>query len=434
MRILVVDDEIVSRTKMETLMLTFGEVTTAERGAQAAELYFAGLKQDNAYHLVMLDIDMPDMQGTDVLHKIREMENGRAHRAIVLMVTAQSAQEQVVTCIQGGCNDFIAKPFNINIIRNKLRKFGINGDGVAGGMERDASSKEAPLPVDAIFKDINATLRSGELVLPAMPQIGLKFQEMVRNNAGLGAMAELLKQDVVIASKLLRLANSAVYRGYEKAHRLDQAIGRLGLAQTEQMVMAIANQKLFMVKERKYNDILQNLWSHSLACAYGAEAVAQTRDRKLPVDPFTAGLFHDIGAFALIYIIAELEKRGRYGAALATETLCDTVATYHPMFSAKLMEKWEFGPDYVLIGRYHNDISAAESNPEALLLVHFANLMAKTLGYTFLGGGIEVADLIDMESARRLDLSPEQIVTLQENVEAKMAQIAEMADEGRAQK
>ncbi len=382
MRILVVDDELVSRTKMETLMQTFGECTKAEDGFQAISMYTSAYTDGTPYHLVMLDIEMPDMKGPEVLHHIRDVESQGDHRAVVLMVTAQAGQKQVLSCIQQGCDDYIAKPFNISIIRNKLKKFGIS----EGRADEAAATEPAPsASPDGIYKEINKALGSGELVLPAMPQIGIKFRELVNNFADLKEMTDLLKQDVVIVSKLIRLANSAVYRGYEKVQSLDKAIRRLGFAETEQIVMAISNQNLFMVEDRKYREILQNLWMHSLACAYGVEALQETSGKRFSIDPFTAGLFHDIGAFALIYVVAELEKRGHYDEAPVPDDVQESVQLYHNVFGAKLLEKWKFAEEYIQISLYHNNLGDAETVSEDLRAVHFANKLAKALGYEAFG-------------------------------------------------
>lgn len=424
MRILVVDDEMISRMKMEALMQTFGACTAADSGNVAIYEYKKALTQGTPFQIVMLDIDMPDMRGTQVLKNIRKLEATASHRAVVVMVTAQLTQDQVVSCIQEGCDDYIAKPFNIEVIRSKLMKFGVLGrqDTVDA-----AAAESSPPPAGMIYKVINNTLRSGELVLPAMPQIGIKFREMVRNGAEMDEMAVVLKKDVVIASKLIRLANSAIYRGYGKIQNLEQAIGRLGLAETEKMVMAISSHKLFMVEDRRYRELQHNLWLHSLACAHGAEILSQSLERNLAVDPFTAGLFHDIGAFALIHIIAEMEKLGRYEGDLASASIEETVQSFHAQFGAKLLEKWDFDREYIQIAMCHNDLEGAESRTYELLIVHFCNQVAKSLGYAASGMPEEIA-LADAPSALNLQLTDEQISDLGKRVQSEMAKAVELGD------
>ncbi len=421
MRILVVDDEMVSRTKMEVLMQTFGACTTAEDGFQAIALYTSAYTDGKPFHLVMLDIEMPDMKGTEVLHHIRNVENQGEHRSIVLMVTAQAAQQQVLSCIQNGCDDYIAKPFNINIIRNKLKKYGIDKTNAE---ESALSPPKPPASPESIFRDINEALRSGELALPAMPQIGIKFRELLQTAAEVSEMTDLLKQDVVIVSKLIRLSNSAANRGYEKVQRIDQAIKRLGFAETEQLVLAISNQKLFMVEDRKYREMLQNLWIHSLATAYGVEALCQTLGKSFSVDPFTAGLFHDIGAFALIYVIAELEKRGQYDQMITPEDVHETVHCYHPAFGAKLLEKWEFAYEHIQISLFHNNLADADKMTDDLVAVCFANHLTKALGYASCAKDTSM-DLADESPARLMQLNEHHIAAIKKIVVDKMAKASD---------
>ncbi len=428
MRILVVDDELVSRTKLDTLMRSFGQCEAAENGSQALDLFQHALDHGRSFDLVMLDINMPDMQGTEVLQRIRFLEkkadpSGGCDTGVI-MVTAQSDQEHVMTCIQNGCDDYITKPFNIKIIKEKLIKLGFIGN--QDNVRARPSRTDRPT-AETLFKDISSALRNGELRLPALPRIGVQFRKLVRANADLDEMAELLKKDVVMVSKLIRVANSALYRGYGKVQTVEQAIGRIGLSEAEQLVTAITNQQLFLNDQSKYRALLQTLWEHSVACAYGAEILCHSLARKPAVDLYTAGLFHDVGALALINIIAAMEKNGHYDQGIDNDALQETIEAYHAMFGAKLLENWEFENDYVHVALYHNNLDTADSQTDELLIVHFANQVAKSLGYTALGGPPTV-DLIDAPSAAKLKLTGPQIATLQHKVKACMLKLEEVSN------
>ncbi len=422
MRILVVEDEMISRLKLKTLLQTIGECKTAENGGQAVTMYEAAMAEGKAYQLVMLDIEMPDMKGPQVLRQIRSIEAGLNHRAAVIMVTAQLSQSQVLQCIQEGCDDYIAKPFNINIIREKLLKLGLIG---GNGGNDPGSHQRMPTSAEEIFNRINESLRCGELALPPMPQIGIKFRELVRDGAGMDKMADLLKKDVVIASKVISLSNSVSYRGFGKIQSLDKAIGRLGLAETEKLVMALSNQKLFMAENHHYRIMLEDLWLHSLACAYGAEALTGTLEIKLTVDAFTAGLFHDIGAFAMLHIIAELENLGYYDESIDLEAIKETVQVYHTIFGAKLLEKWAFDPGYMRIAMSHSNLHAVDSITPEISVIHLSNLVAKSLGYMGCGSK-QTVELMQTQSAMTLQVTEDQINSLQKTVQSQMALVEQL--------
>lgn len=126
MKILVVDDDYVSRKKMEIIMQNFGACDSAKLGEEAIGMFAAALESEIPYDLVSLDISMPGITGIKVLEKIREIEDYKNItadlRVKIIMVTSKSDKDTVVTSVSNGCNDYIIKPFSWKIIFNKLVK------------------------------------------------------------------------------------------------------------------------------------------------------------------------------------------------------------------------------------------------------------------------------------------------------------------------
>ena len=75
MRILIVEDEKVSRTKMETIMERWGACRSVETGRQALHHFEKAAGTDSPFQLVTLDIELPDLAGTEVLQRIRRIES-----------------------------------------------------------------------------------------------------------------------------------------------------------------------------------------------------------------------------------------------------------------------------------------------------------------------------------------------------------------------
>lgn len=126
MKFLVVDDDVISRSKMVAIVERFGAYHSVESGKAAISLFQAHLEESNPFDMIMLDIGLPDMDGTEVLYHIREMENAyhvaKADRVIIIMVTSHSDKDHVITSLQVGCNDYVAKPFDLTLIRRKLEE------------------------------------------------------------------------------------------------------------------------------------------------------------------------------------------------------------------------------------------------------------------------------------------------------------------------
>jgi two-component system, chemotaxis family, chemotaxis protein CheY len=127
MRILVVDDESVSRRKMEFIMKNFGCCDKVENGQEAVEAFVKAWEEWSPYDLIAMDMIMPTLNGDEALLKIRELEEQKKvpeeRRVKVIMITSQSNKDTVVTCVQLGCDDFISKPFDPLIVEEKIRRF-----------------------------------------------------------------------------------------------------------------------------------------------------------------------------------------------------------------------------------------------------------------------------------------------------------------------
>ena len=130
MRILVVDDELVSRKKMEIIMSTFGECVAVDTGQAALKAFRDAIVNGKLFDLITLDVSMPDMDGTEVLYEIRKIEKRRniprKTWSKIIMVTAQSDKNTVTLCIQVGCDNYIVKPFDRPIVARKLAEIGMN--------------------------------------------------------------------------------------------------------------------------------------------------------------------------------------------------------------------------------------------------------------------------------------------------------------------
>lgn len=411
MRVLIADDEAVSREKLRLIMAHFGEVDAFESGKDAFEAFEAAHKEQNPYHMIMLDINMPEKNGIQVLLEIRASETvldlSNKDKAIVLMVTSKTDKGHIVSCVQAGCDSFIAKPFNLPIISEKLAKFGISKN-TANPQENEKPKKQAATEETQVdlFRDASVYLNRGDIHLPTLPRIHSRFIELSKTGATFRRISDLLRKDLALSAELIRLSNSAYYRGFVENKSLDQAIGRLGFAATEQIIADICSRKLHSMKRKKYRHIIEQLLKHSLACAFSCEAIAKEKKLELAVDPFTLGLMHDIGKLAFLQILSEMESKGRFKPEITTEQIHAALEGYHELFGSKLLEKWKYSDIYVQTVLYHDSLNQVETVTDALGLVYLANYVAKVKGFDIEFDGKVPLKEPDMEMLNGLKMEP----------------------------
>ena len=231
-------------------------------------------------------------------------------------------------------------------------------------------------------------------------------------DVSLPIIGEFLKQDAAISSTLISVSNSAYYRGMTASKNLAQAIGRLGLRTTKRYVDAICNRSLYATKNKRFTVFIEKLWEHSLACAHACQILDDSLALDLDSDAFTLGLLHDIGKLLLFQIMGDLQLKKKIGNQVEVSELLNTANMHHTKFGAALLKKWKFPESFARIVSYHNNLEAADSISNELLVVHLGNLMAKSMGFCVddaeQAQQQEIA-LQDTESASRLGLNASMI-------------------------
>ena len=116
MKVLIVEDSLVMRRLLGSSLRKWQyEVTEAEHGAQAWELF-----QREQFPLVLTDWLMPEMDGLELIRRIREFE--LPNYVYIVLLTAKSEKEDLVTAMDAGADDFLAKPFDPDELRVRIRE------------------------------------------------------------------------------------------------------------------------------------------------------------------------------------------------------------------------------------------------------------------------------------------------------------------------
>lgn len=127
MKILVAEDEYISRAILVEMLSPFGACDTAENGLEALEMVKKSF-DDKPYDLVCLDIMMPELDGQQVLQEIRGIE---AERKIdngikVIMTTALDDSGNIMRAFtQGACEGYLTKPIDKVKLIEQIQELGL---------------------------------------------------------------------------------------------------------------------------------------------------------------------------------------------------------------------------------------------------------------------------------------------------------------------
>ncbi|MDR0222391.1 MAG: transporter substrate-binding domain-containing protein [Oscillospiraceae bacterium] len=121
-RILLAEDIEINRFIIKELLSETGMVIDeAENGEKAVEMF--GKSANGYYNLILMDIQMPVMDGYEAVREIRKLKRGDAASVPIVAMTANAYNEDVRRAIEAGMNSHLAKPIDIDAVMKTLKKF-----------------------------------------------------------------------------------------------------------------------------------------------------------------------------------------------------------------------------------------------------------------------------------------------------------------------
>lgn len=121
-RILLVDDEELNRKLCERILIREGfSVFEAENGKEAVELM--AKSPLGHFDLIVMDIQMPEMNGYEATKRIRSMDREDAKKIPIIALSANDTEEDIRLSKEYGMNDHMVKPFNIPKIVDVIRSY-----------------------------------------------------------------------------------------------------------------------------------------------------------------------------------------------------------------------------------------------------------------------------------------------------------------------
>lgn len=129
MKILLAEDDFVTRKFMTGFLSKYGECDVTVDGMEAVDAFMMALEDGEPYDLVCLDIMMPVMDGYQALMGIRNLEKERnipkEEEVKVIMTTALNDEKNVKMAFDLGCTVYSGKPIDQDRFEQALEKFGL---------------------------------------------------------------------------------------------------------------------------------------------------------------------------------------------------------------------------------------------------------------------------------------------------------------------
>lgn len=236
------------------------------------------------------------------------------------------------------------------------------------------------------FKRFYQHFIQGELKTPSFPDIALKLRKAIQEDCGTADIVKIVNMDAVISAKLIQVVNSPIYRPISPISNCFDAINRLGLTTTRNLVTSFSMNNLVKCDNPVTRKLIQQTWLQSIKVSSISYTLAQLTRKVDPDEALLAGLLHNIGVLPILTFADSL----MYGSYSADDiTLC--INEIHGQIGTVILEKWSFPTnlrqipllstdwftsttedislsDIVLLAKYHNILASSGTSKLPLLI------------------------------------------------------------------
>lgn len=190
-----------------------------------------------------------------------------------------------------------------------------------------------------------------ELNIPSLPDIAIKLRNAMHNDdVGVADVVKIIQHDPVFSAKLIGLANCPLYLGVTPVKSCFEAVNRIGLNATRNLVISLSINRIFKTNSPLIKKYLDDIWKESLSISILSFVLATITKQVNPEEALLAGLICNIGTVPFLSFTAN------FPTDYYTESDIELALQYvKGPVGYKILRDWGFVEEYLKIPLYAED-------------------------------------------------------------------------------
>lgn len=395
-RVLIVEDNAISQKLLIYVLQPYYAIETASGVDEAL-----AKAMTQTYDMFVLDIDLGERRtGVEIMHALRRQP--RYWNAPFVACTAYSLPGIRDRFLEAGFDAYISKPFTKQQLLDTLEAASQSTTSPEEYLSFEERIQVEPPPLPSTITQI-ADLMSRQQAIPDTDRL-----------------KQILENDPVTSTWVLRYVNSAYYSLRNKISDIDRAVVYMGFDPVCNLILAelLSRSRVHFEPDGQAHRVYERLLQHSLATAAFARHLAYFLDLPKPEQAFTSGLFTQLGRLALLS--NNPEEYARLWIDTSPETSEEQLSPPpigqelihfgydHATLGADIAVRWELPQEIVQILRHYEDLALRARPPLYLKLLAVAagSVAAQRIldGHSDLGspalGVLASTKAIDVEELR----------------------------------
>jgi HD-like signal output (HDOD) protein len=202
-----------------------------------------------------------------------------------------------------------------------------------------------------MYLDFRKELKENRIKLPSLPEVAYRIRDAIsRGDDSSERLARIVNTDPSMATKLIRVANSPIYRGRSEITSCKAAITRLGVTAAHELVTCYSLRDLFSSNSENIRARMKAHWEHAQDVAAIAAVLARMTFDYEPETAMLAGLLHDIGVVPILGYAEDY-----FGADIDDQELDLIISELKAEMGSMMLSKWNINRIIVNVAQHGSD-------------------------------------------------------------------------------
>ncbi len=275
--------------------------------------------------------------------------------------------------------------------------------------------------IDRLIQEMLDDIKTNRIMLPTLPEVAYKIRDIIdRPDTSASKVAATLKLDAALSARLLKLANSPLFRTSSPIENINTAVTRLGNRNIRNLVTNLVLEQMYQegCSSKQVQATLKAQWKYNLRVAAISYFLAKNYTSLDADEAMMAGLIHDIGTLPIIEYAESIPELTSNADALDM-----LVSKLHTKIGRLILKKWRFPNTLVTVAAEHEDIFRdTDLELDYTDIVIIANLLA----HIGTDNPTNKLDWNTIPAFNRISISPEDCISAIKNAHQEIVQIQQI--------
>jgi len=249
-----------------------------------------------------------------------------------------------------------------------------------------------------------------KLEIPTLPDVAIKLRNAIQQDVGINDAVKIIQLDPVMSAKLIELANCPLYVCSTPAKSCFEAINRIGLNATRNLVISLSIHHVFKSHSPLVKKFLDKIWKQSIYISTLSFVLAGITKQANPEEALLAGLICDLGAVPFLHFADNLPKD--YYTEADLERALDCVKG---PIGSKILLEWGFSEEFIKVPVYSDDWYQNTSKELSLTDIVVLSRLHSEIGHTDMASLPVITSIPAASKLKNYSLSPELSLNLLHN-------------------